>query len=319
MGKPSRRARVACILVVLVIALASACLGAARADDEHDQHHHDHHHAIDVSGKVTANDGTPIAGALIVVSSQDFVKRTHSDARGVFKFKDIPAGTYSLQAAAPGYELITQHPVTIGESDRVLSIVLGAATTNSLTVIGQVRASAGETVSTASAPSVTINAQSAAASGATTVASMVWNQLSVTPVLPLGGGSNATQAFAVRGPDPRETLVDVDGHQVNNGNTGDFDLSLIDPAALQDVQVVYGIAPSSLIGPNTIGGGINILTLQPTITPSSLLRIFGGSYGTFGETIQTTGTDDHVGYAVSLHGTTSSGSVNQTILAPPPG
>ena len=59
---------------------------------------------------------------------------------------------------------------------------------------------------------------------------------------------------------------------MNNGNTGDFDLSLLDPAALQAVQVVYGIAPSSLIGPNTIGGGINILTLEPTIAPHSLLR-----------------------------------------------
>ena len=148
---------------------------------------------------------------------------------------------------------------------------------------------------------------------------MVWPQLSVTPVLPLGGGSNATVAFAVRGPDPTETLVDIDGHQMNNGNTGDFDLSLLDPAALEEVQVLYGIAPSSLIGPNTIGGGINILTLQPTIAPHSLLRIFGGSYGTFGETIQTTGTDDRFGYAVSLHSTASSGSVNQTVLAPAPG
>ena len=134
--------------------------------------------------------------------------------------------------------------------------------------------------------------------------------------LPLGGGSNATQTFAVRGPDPTETLVDIDGHYVNNGNTGDFDLSLIDPAALQDVQIVYGISPSSLIGPNTIGGGINIVTLQPTATPHGLVRLFGGSYGTYGGTVQATGTADGLGYAISLHGTSSDGSVNQNILAP---
>ncbi len=49
------------------------------------------------------------------------------------------------------------------------------------------------------------------------------------------------------------------------------------------------------------------------------MRIFGGSYGTFGETIQTTGAEDRFGYAVSLHNANSSGSVNQTILAPPSG
>jgi outer membrane receptor protein involved in Fe transport len=138
-------------------------------------------------------------------------------------------------------------------------------------------------------------------------------------VLPLGGGSNATVSFAVRGPDPTETLVDIDGHQQNNGNTGDVDVSLLDPAALQEVQVVYGIAPSSLVGPDTIGGALNIVTLQPTTTDHSLMRLFGGSYGTFDETLQTTGTADSFGYALSLHNVNSSGSVNQTIVAPPPG
>ncbi len=193
---------------------------------------------------------------------------------------------------------------------------MSPATTNSLTVIGEVRASAGETVSTSSAPTVSLSAQAAAAAGVTSVAPMLWSQLSTTPVIPLGGGSNATVSFAVRGPDPTETVVDIDGHQMNNGNTGDFDVSLLDPAALQEVQLVYGISPSSLIGPNTIGGGVNILTLEPTTTEHALLRLFGGSFGTFGSTAQSTGSDGRFGYAFSIHTVTSSGAVNQTVLAP---
>jgi outer membrane receptor protein involved in Fe transport len=173
-------------------------------------------------------------------------------------------------------------------------------------------------VSTSSAPSVALNAQAAAAQGTTAVSDMVWSQLATTPVLPLGGGSNATASFALRGPDPTETLVSIDGHQVNNGNTGDFDLSLLDPASLQDVQLVYGISPSSLVGPNTLGGAINILTLEPTTTPHALVRFFGGSYNSFGETLQATGTDGRFGYAFSLHGATSSGSVNQDVLVQTP-
>ncbi|HTA40391.1 MAG TPA: TonB-dependent receptor, partial [Candidatus Acidoferrales bacterium] len=189
------------------------------------------------------------------------------------------------------------------------------ATTSSLTVIGQVRANAGETVSTSSAPTISLAAQPAAAAGVTAVSDMLWSQLAATPVIPLGGGSNATVSFALRGPDPTETLVDIDGHQVNNGNTGDFDLSLIDPAALQSVQLVYGISPSSLVGPDTLGGAINILTLEPTTTPHALLRGFGGSFGSFGETIQATGSSQRFGYAFSLHRATSSGQVNQSVLA----
>ncbi|HLX25781.1 MAG TPA: TonB-dependent receptor, partial [Candidatus Cybelea sp.] len=143
-------------------------------------------------------------------------------------------------------------------------------------------------------------------------AQMLWNLPSVTPSLPLGGGANAPQSFAVRGPDPTETLVAIDGHMVNNGNTGDFDLSLIDPAALQSVEVVYGIAPSSLIGPNTLGGAIDVVTLEPTTTPTFLARAFTGSFGSFGETLQATGTSNRLGYAFSAHRATSGGEVNQT-------
>jgi outer membrane receptor protein involved in Fe transport len=303
MESPIACGRAAWVSLALVVALFSALFGVASASDS----------KLDLSGSITANDGTPIAGASIVLSSQRLTKRTHSDARGRFDFRDVPSGTYAIYAAAPGYEPLSESTITIDEANKKLTLVLSPATTNSLTVIGQVRATSGETVSTSSAPSISLPAQQAAAAGVTTVSSMLFGQLSLTPVLPLGGGSNATVSYAVRGPDPTETLVDIDGHRVNNGTTGDFDLSLLDPAALQDVQVIYGISPSSLIGPNTIGGGINIVTLQPTSAPHALLRLFGGSYGTFGQTLQTTGTADRLGYAVSLHATTSSGSVNQTI------
>ncbi len=307
MRNPRACLRVVCVSIALAAALCAAGSSVAAADDDD----------FKVRGTVRSNDGAPIAGASVTISMPDVSKTSRTDARGAFVLHDVRDGTYALRASAPGYQPISQRTVTLGRSNATLSIVLSQATTNSLTVIGTVRASAGETVSTASAPTISMNAQQAAAAGTTSIAPMLWSQLSTTPVIPLGGGSNATVSFAVRGPDPTETVVDIDGHQMNNGNTGDFDVSLLDPAALQEVQLVYGIAPSSLIGPNTIGGGVNIVTLEPTSTDHTLMRIFGGSYGTFGETLQTTGSDNRFGYALSLHGATSSGSVNQTVLAPP--
>jgi outer membrane receptor protein involved in Fe transport len=298
------RARTLCaLLAFLVFSMSGAAMAAQ---------------TVDVTGTVAADDGTPIAGASITLSAPGSAMTARSDARGHFSLPAVLPGTYAIHAIAPGYAMVSQQTVTIGPASSALVLTLSRATTNSLTVIGHVRASAGETVSTSSGPSVVLNAQTAAAGGITAVSSMVWNQLSTTPVLPLGGGSNAIVSFALRGPDPTETLVDIDGHQVNNGSTGDFDLSLLDPAALQDVQLVYGIAPSSLVGPNTIGGAINVQTLQPTLTQHALLRMFGGSYASFGETVQATGSDGRFGYAMSFHGATSNGSVNQTVLAPAP-
>ncbi len=270
-----------------------------------------------VHGVVETTDGTPIARAHIVLRAVGSRVSAVSGASGTFTLPYAVRGTYDLIASAPGYQVLAEHSVTIARGT-TLTLTLSRATTASLTTIGRVRASTGESVGTSSAPSISIAAQSAAASGTTSVASMLSSELSVTPVLPLGGGGNAIASYAIRGPDPTETLVDIDGHQVNNANTGDFDLALIDPAALQSVQVIYGIAPSSLLGPNTIGGAINVLTLEPTQRTQSFIRMFGGTYGTLGETLQSTGSAGRFGYALSLHGVTAAGSPNRVVDAPGP-
>ena len=195
-------ARVARVLPILaVIFLTAFALGIADDDDQGK-----------VEVFVTSNDGTPIAGATVTLSASGIALSRRTDAEGEAEFKHFAGGTYVLHATAPGYQTISQRTVTISGERPRLRVQLSRATTNSLVVIGQVQASSGETVSTASAPTISMSAQQAAAAGVTSVAPMVWSQLSTTPVLPLGGGSNATEAFAVRGPDPTETLVDVDGH-----------------------------------------------------------------------------------------------------------
>jgi outer membrane receptor protein involved in Fe transport len=134
--------------------------------------------------------------------------------------------------------------------------------------------------------------------------------ISTTVIRPAGGSPAAPSVVALRGPDPTETLVDVDGHSVNSGGTGTFDLSLVDPAELSDVQLVYGISPSSLVGPNTIDGAVNIRTIDPTQTEMGLARLTFGSFGAAGETLQATGTHDGIGYAFSAHRSTTDGEVS---------
>ncbi|HVA34327.1 MAG TPA: TonB-dependent receptor [Candidatus Baltobacteraceae bacterium] len=290
--------------LTFILAAQWLLCGPAIADREH--------HDV-VSGSVNALEGKPVVGARVTLRGHDRGFSATSDRHGRFEIHDVPRGTYDIFASAPGYASLSQHAVAVGSRGTMLSLVLSPASPGSLTVIGEVTSSAGASVSTSSVPSVALDAQTAAAAGTPSVAQVLWSQLGVTPVLPIGGGSNAPQEFALRGPDPTETLVDIDGHPANNGNTGDFDLGLIDPAALQDVQIVYGISPSSLLGPNTLGGAINLVTLQPTQAPHWLMRGFTGSFGSTGQTLQTTGSEERFGYAVSLHRATSLGSVNQSV------
>ena len=262
-------------------------------------------------GTVASADGTPVAGANVTLTGNGPAREASSDAKGHFVFDRLSPGTYTISAYAHGFTSIGGRTIQVrAHETTALQLVLSRQQASSLTVIGEVRANGGAVLSTESAPIVQLSAPKYAAQGVSTVSSILQNELSTTVVPVLGGGLNAPQVVALRGPDPSETLVDVDGHQINNGNTGDFDLSLLDPAELQSVEVVYGIAPSSLFGPNTLGGALNVRTLEPTTTDQSLIRFSAGSYNTFLQTIQATGTDARWGYALSLHRMTSGGQLD---------
>jgi outer membrane cobalamin receptor len=285
--------------VVLIAALATpAPAGASDAS---------------ASGLVTSTDGRPISGVQVTLSGNGPARSAHSDRRGVFSFRSLESGTYSLAVTAPGYTAISAQTVEIApHAATKIDLRLPPRQASSLTLIGSVRTNGAQTISTLPAPSLDISMQPYAQQGETRVSDVLADQLSTTVVPVIGGGLNAPEAVSLRGPDPSETLVDIDGHQVNNGSTGDFDLSLLDPVDLSSSQIVYGIAPSGLFGPNTLGGALNVRTLEPTAQPQFVERLTAGTFGTLGETVAATGTADRLGYAVSFHRLTSAGDQADT-------
>jgi outer membrane receptor protein involved in Fe transport len=266
-----------------------------------------------VSGTVSSDDGAPLAGAAVVLRGAGQERAARTDAAGRFTATGLAAGVYSIRVSAPGFNALSDRTVGVAASETTTVTLALARSSTSLITIGHTQTGASNTLSTSSAPTATIDAQDYAAQGYTRVSDVLQNEISTTLVHPLGGSGALPTSVALRGPDPTETLVDIDGHQVNNGNTGDFDLSLLDPADYANIELVKGISPSSLVGPDTIDGAINIRTLEPTTNPHGLLRLSAGSYNSFAETLQATGSDDRLGYALSLHRTTSAGETNQVV------
>jgi outer membrane receptor protein involved in Fe transport len=284
----------------LVLGIAAGMRSAAFADA-----------GFKVDGIVAARGGAPVANAVVRLTGERVSKAARSDAQGHFNFGTLPAGTYGIQVTAAGYAVLRERSITIASGRGThVTLTLDRAQASSLLVIGQVSVNGTPAISTAPVPTVNVNAQQYAAQGVTRVSDILTDELSTTVYPIIGGGLNAPAVVALRGPDPSETLVDVDGHQVNNGSTGDFDMSLLDPADLESVQIVYGIAPSALYGPNTLGGALNVVTLEPTLTPTTLQRFSVGSYGTFTGTLQAAGTDNRWGYAFSIHRLTSAGQLD---------
>jgi len=271
-----------------------------------------------VAGVLTSLDGRPIQGASVTLEAPGKVLVAASAKDGHFSLQNVPPGTYSIRARAVRFN----DPAVV-----IIEVKAGATTSlnfalarseSSLTTIGQVRTNGGQAVSTSSTPITTINPQTYADQGFTRVSDVLQDDANTTLFHTVGAGTVLPTSVAIRGPDPTETLVDIDGHQVNNGNTGDFDLSLLDPADYSSIELVKGISPSSLVGPDTIDGAINIRTIEPTVVQHGLERFNLGSYGSFGGTLQETGTiDNRLGYAFSLHRQGTDGEVNQNVYDQP--
>jgi outer membrane receptor protein involved in Fe transport len=273
-----------------------------------------------VAGSITSSDGKPVAGARITLDGPAHVDAV-SGGDGRFSLLSVVPGTYSARVSAVRFTEPAPTVVDVrADQTTTLSFSLARSDT-SLTTIGRVVTNGRDAVSTSATPVTTIDAQAAADQGFTRVSDVLQDDETTTIVHPAGGGSSVLPtSVAIRGPDPTETLVDIDGHQINNGNTGDFDLSLLDPADYSSIELVRGISPSSLVGPDTIDGAINIRTLEPTVDPHGLMRVSYGSYYGFGGTLSSTGTiDGRLGYALSLHRQGTNGEINEDVFDQPSG
>jgi len=268
-----------------------------------------------VSGLVTSLEGRPVAGARIVLDGPAH-EIAASGNDGAYSLTALPPGTYAAAISAPRFSSPATATIDVRAGVTTTLNFALARSDSSLTTIGRTVTNGRETVSTSSTPVTTINVQAYADDGYTRLSDVLQNDETTTLFHVAGGGSTVLPtSVAIRGPDPTETLLDIDGHQINNGNTGDFDLSLLDPADYSEIELVRGISPSSLVGPDTIDGAINIRTIEPTVDPHGLLRFNYGSYAGFASTLQTTGTvDGRLGYVLSLHRQGTQGEVNENVF-----
>jgi iron complex outermembrane receptor protein len=80
--------------------------------------------AASVSGTVNYPDGKPGRGAHVMLI--EFVRSTHSDTEGRYRFDDVPPGNYHLQATTPGLGSSVLE-ITVGEEDVVINLELSVS------------------------------------------------------------------------------------------------------------------------------------------------------------------------------------------------
>ncbi len=271
----------------------------------------------DVSGLVVESSGAPVVGARVVFAAGETNHTAQSDSSGRFTLTGIAALTYVVTAQAHGFAPLAARLVSVAPGAvTTIRLEMVRANTGNIASLGNVSVNGRQTMSMAAAPSVVIDPQRLAAYGMQNVTDDLSEQIALTMTRPAGGAPGLPQTASLRGPDPSETIIDIDGHAMNNANTGDFDLELLDPSEFSSIQVVYGVGPSSLLGANSQGGTIDFHTLEPTLQDHGLLRFSVGSFDTSAYTLQSTGTaDQRLGYALSFHHYYSAGAVNDYLVS----
>lgn len=112
------------------------------------------------------------------------------------------------------------------------------------------------------------------------------------------GGIGGQTQIRMRGAEANQTLVLIDGIEVSDPSTSEFDFGTLiaDPDAR--IEVLRG-QQSSLYGSDAIGGVINYITSTGAEAPGISLRAEGGSFGTANAAARVAGVTGGLDYALS--------------------
>jgi vitamin B12 transporter len=102
------------------------------------------------------------------------------------------------------------------------------------------------------------------------------------------GAFGKATALRIRGANPNQVQVLVDGMRVKSPTLGQFDLSALTLDAVERIEIVRG-PQSTLHGADAIGGVVNIITRKGSGPPGATLEVEGGSWNTFRTQVSTSG------------------------------
>ncbi len=257
-----------------------------------------------VTGTVHAPGGSPVVDALVAVSGAPAVR---SDAMGHFALR-VVMGARRFVVSADGFGATTIGRIDVHDGTSI-DITLEPLSPGSLRTIGSVVVDGLLALSHATIPYRTLARTTIDAIGVQRVPDALGQVSSLTLPRPDSGAPSAVAFAALRGPDPSETLVALDGQVLNNTSIGSLDLSQFPISPLRSIEITEGLGPEDASGSNTIGGEINLRSLAPTSAPHAFAAATYGAFGTASLVANATGSVRHLGYALALGNATSDGPI----------
>jgi outer membrane receptor protein involved in Fe transport len=248
-----------------------------------------------VTGTVHTADGAPVGGATVALRGAT-TQYTTSDAKGAYNFATVAPGEYTLVVSKAGFNDYRNDFVLvfIGETQTV-GVALTPSSFNQLSTIATVQTNAAgrAVLNTSSASVATISSQVFQDQGVTQV-TKVLNETpgiisAASPENGNGASAGALQSIQIRGALPYETEQLIDGHPTPLSLGGTYNPIYLNPALMDNVELVKGPGSMPEEINYAIGGTVNYVTLQPTRTNQTEFIIGSDNYGGINTVIRATG------------------------------
>lgn len=209
-----------------------------------------------LTGKVTGDDGKPVAGATIKVLGTSPLRGAIAKSDGSYLIAGVRAGQYDVQVSAVGYKTTTRQGVRIStDQETRIDFRLGTGAVGADTVVVTVRRTPPIVIGSTTKNQV-ITGDEITRSARTTIQSAIALNAGVTTA--------GVNGVSIRGGRASETSIRVDGVKTGDpftggfGNTSSAYYPTVSPLAVSEVQVV-----SSGFGPeygDVLSGVVNSVT-----------------------------------------------------------
>jgi vitamin B12 transporter len=113
------------------------------------------------------------------------------------------------------------------------------------------------------------------------------------------GSPGKITTVRIRGANPTQTQVLVDGVRIKSVTTGDFDFAALALDDVERIEIVRG-PQSTLYGADAIGGVINVITKRGRGAPKAWVDVEAGNYDTFRESAGVAGALGPWGFSLGV-------------------
>ncbi|HTW83237.1 MAG TPA: TonB-dependent receptor [Candidatus Sulfotelmatobacter sp.] len=266
-----------------------------------------------ISGTVTDGAGQALGNARIRLSGPVSTEAV-TKPDGTYSVS-VPPGIYSVTISASGFQSTRQDNIAIVPGQTVsLKTSLANA---SLTTIGHTSTSA-TAVSSAPVLQQSVNASALLNQGQDQVVNVL-DQIPGVEILRVGGGSNepgSNASISLRGAEPYESQILIDGHPVNTAGNGTFgfNTAFINSLLISNIEVSEGPGSMTNTVEDAVGGTLNFRTAPITAKPTSAFQTGYDSFDTFTYALRFSDTIGKVGFLVGAARETTPGFLTPQYL-----